>query len=231
MMASEESSTSNFGSLTLDSSLGGTHSNLHSTFSLPKTDDYLNVDDILATEQKVPIEVLTTVHRLGFLNSSSSDEHLQEGLKMELPFWLAKRLSTRTTNRLPIVSVNLPTSYGRRQRDILSADANVVDLYSKQPYYYLLGLKLLQCNHEESLDLSQSLLETFLNRFRKIMDHSLNSFQTDTYSTTLKLDESERNLFKNGQESADKMEKWSKSYSGYKSNSSLARKRKRRPSQ
>ena len=226
-MASEESSATNFGSFTLDSSLG-THSN-HYSLTLPSIDDYLNIDDILATEQKVPVEVLTTVHRLGFLNSSSPDEHLPEGLKMELPFWLAKRLSTRTTNRLPIVSVDLPTCYGRRQRDILSADANVVDLHSKQPYYYLLGLKLLQCNHTESTDLSQSLLETFLNRFRKIMDHSLNSFQTDTYSTTLKLDESERNLFKVGQESADKMEKWSKSYSGHKNNF-LARKRKRRPS-
>ena len=226
-MASEGSAT--YGSFSLDSSLG-THSSSFPSSSLPSTEDYLDIDDILATEQRVPVEFVATVYRLGFLNSSSTEGDLNEGLTMELPFWLAKRLATRTTNRLPIVSIDLPSCYNKKQRDILSADANVVDLYGKEPYYYLLGLKLVQCNHMESMDLSQSLLETFLNRFRKIMDHSQNSFQADTYTTTCKLDETERHLFKAGQDSADKMEKWGRGKS-HKLRSLHGRKRKKRPSQ
>ncbi len=229
MMSSSLEASTNYGSLSLDSSLN-TQSFSYTSISLPSTEDYLDIDDILASEQKVPVEFVTTVHRLGFLNSSSTEENLNEGLKMELPFWLAKKLATRTSNRLPIVSIDLPSCYNRRHRDILSADANVVDLHGKQPYYYSLGLKLVQCNHLESMDLTQSLLETFLNRFRKIMDHSQNSFQTDTHSMTSRLDETEKGLFKVSQDSANKMEKWGKS-GRHKLNSLQARKRKRRPSQ
>ena len=149
--------------------------------SLPPTEDYFSVDDILASQLKLPCCLELPVYRLGFLNPNSSEEHLETGTKLELPYWLARVLCSR---RRQIVSVELPKPYREAQRHILRADANVVDLYKLGPYYYSLGVKLLYFEHPERMKLSKSLLEVFLNRFRKIMDFSQNAFQQDTTPLT-----------------------------------------------
>ena len=178
---------------------------------------------------KVPVQFEVPVYRLGFLNPSSNEEDLQAGLKLELPFWLAKVLGKRN-----IVSVQLPKQYRRGQREILRADAKVVDLYKQGPYFYGLGMQLLSFNHLESRDLSKNLLEAFLNRFRLIMDNSQNADEADLYSLNCRLDEVERVLFQLGHQSAQQMDLWEKG-SSCKITSSLVvqanRKRKRRPSQ
>lgn len=219
---------------TSDGSLPFTSSGSQSTSHLlpfPSTDNYFSIDDILASQQRVPVQFEMAVYRLGFLNSSSNEEHLQPGLKMEIPFWLAKVLCSR---KRQIVYVDLPKCYKETQRDILSADANVVDLYKMEPYYYTMGLKLMCFEHLERQDLSRSLLETFLNRFRKIMDHSQNAYLMDTYLMTSKLDETERHMFKIGQRCTAQLVQWEKGTS-HRISSSLAsqtrtRKRIRRPS-
>lgn len=180
---------------------------------------------------KVPCRIELPVYRLGFLNPSSNAEHLEVGTKLELPFWLAKVLCSRRRN---IVSVELPKSYKDTQRDILSADANVVDLYKLGPYYYCFGLKLLYFEHLERGDLSRSLLETFLNRFRRIMDSSQNAFRGDTTPLTTKLDETERGLFCAGQRAVEQFEKWERGQCHKLTTSSAivnSRKRKRQPSE
>ena len=171
------------------------------------------------------------MYRLGYLNPNSNEEHLQVGTKSDLPFWLAKVLCSR---RRQIVSVELPKAYREAQRDILSADANVVDLYKMGPYYYSLGVKLLYFDHIERGDLSKSLLETFLNRFRRIMDSSQNAFKEDTTPLTSKLDETERKLFQVGQKAVEEFEKWERQQSHKITTSSTiqgSRKRKREPSE
>ncbi len=180
------------------------------SLQFPTTDNYFSIDDILASQQRVPVQFELPVYRLGFLNPSSTNEHLEAGLKMELPFWLAKVLGSK---KRQIVNVELPRSYKENQRDILSADAKVVDLYKLGPYYYTLGMKILCFEHLERRDLSKSLLETFLNRFRSIMDNSQNAFQTDTYLLTSKLDETERTLFYSGQKATERFEDWEKGVS------------------
>ena len=199
--------------------------------SRPPSEDYFNIDDILACHQRVPCQFELPVYRLGFLNPNSNDEHLQVGTKMEIPLWLARALCSR---RRQIVSVGLPKAYREAQRDILSADANVVDLYKLGPYYYSMGVKLLCFEHLESADLSKSLLETFLNRFRWIMDSSQNAFQSDTTPLMSKLDEKERELFRSGQRAVQDMEKWERGESHKITSSSVVqnrRKRRREPSE
>ena len=199
--------------------------------SQPHQEDYFSIDDIIACQQRVPCQFELPVYRLGFLNPNSSDEHLQVGTKLELPLWLARVLCSR---RRQIVSVGLPKTYREAQRDILSADANVVDLYKLGPYYYSMGVKLLCFEHLERADLSKSLLETFLNRFRWIMDSSQNAFQSDTTAMMSKLDETERELFRTGQRAVQDMEKWEKGESQKIVSSSVVqnrRKRKREPSE
>ena len=201
------------------------------TPSQPPQEDFFSIDDILTCQQRVPCQFELPVYRLGFLNPNSSDEHLQVGTKMELPLWLARVLCSR---RRQIISVGLPRAYREFQRDILSADANVVDLYKLGPYYYSLGVKLLCFEHLERADLSKSLLETFLNRFRWIMDSSQNAFQSDTTPMMSKLDETERQLFRTGQRAVQDMERWEKGQSHKIVSSSVVqnrRKRRREPSE
>lgn len=199
--------------------------------SQPPQEDFFNIDDILTCQQRVPCQFELPVYRLGFLNPNSNDEHLQVGTKLELPLWLARVLCSR---RRQIVSVGLPRAYREAQREILSADANVVDLYKLGPYYYSMGVKLLCFEHLERADVSKSLLETFLNRFRRIMDSSQNAFQTDTSSMMSRLDETERELFRTGQRAVQDMERWEKGES-HKIVSSVVvqnrRKRRREPSE
>ena len=200
-----------------------------STHPQPASSRYFSIDDILTSQQKVPVQFEVSVYRLGFLNPSANEEDLQAGLKLELPFWLAKVLGKRN-----IVNVELPKQYRKGQREILRADAKVVDLYKQGPYFYGLGMQLLSFNHLESRDLSKSLLEAFLNRFRLIMDNSQNADEADLYALTCRLEEVERVLFQLGHRSAQQMDLWEKG-SSCKITSSLViqanRKRKRQPSQ
>ena len=132
------------------------------------------------------------------------------------------------------MSVGIPKAYSESQRDILSADANVVDLYKMGPYYYSMGVKMLYFDHLERADLSKSLLETFLNRFRRIMDSSQNAFQLDTNPLTSRLDEMERAMFRAGQRAMEDFERWEKGRSHKIMTSTMvlgSRKRKREPSE
>ena len=167
--------------------------------------DFFDLGDILASQQKVPCQFEQPVYRLGFLDAQSAGEHIQTGAKMELPLWLARALGGRRRN---IVRVDLPKQYREQQRDILRADANVVDLYKQGPYFYLMGVNLLFFDHLERSEVAKCLLETFLNRFRRIMDTSHHAFSSDVTSLTTRLDEMERTLFRTGQRSVVAMEKW-----------------------
>ena len=120
------------------------------------TDDYFDIDDIIAGDLKVPCKFELPVYRLGFLNKGSEKEHIEVGVSMELPVWLAAVLNSR---RRHIVSVELPKIYKESYREIVKADANAVDLYKLGPYYYSAGMKLLQLDHPETEQLSTSLLE------------------------------------------------------------------------
>lgn len=205
-------------------------SSFTSSPSSPSQDSYFSIDDILASQQKVPVQLETPVYNLGFLNPSANEKNLEPGLKMELPFWLTKVLGSR---KRQIVKVELPKQYRRSQREILSADAKVVDLYKMGPYYYGMGVKLLCFDHLECRDLSRCLLETFLNRFRQLMDNAQNASDADTYSLTSKLDEVERVLFHLGKCATWQMEEWEKGRS-QKITSSLivqASRKRKRPTQ
>ena len=188
-------------------------------------DDFFDLGDILASQQKVPVVFEQTVYRLGFLDPQSTGEHIQSGAKMELPLWLARALGVRRRN---IVRIDLPRQYREQQRDILRADANVVDLFKQGPYFYFMGVKLLFFDHMERSELARSLLETFINRFRRIMDTSHHAFSSDVSLLTNRLDETERVLFNIGQRSVVAMEKWERGRSHRIEASEVVQKRRKR---
>lgn len=151
----------------------------------------------------MPCKVEILIPKLGSLDSSSKDEDLKAGTKIDLPYWLAAPLLSRR-----IVSAKVPKVYGETYREILSADAVAVDLYRLQAQYYKFGL-LIQRLPVTDLDyVSSSLIEAFKNRFRHIMDSSQGSLKEDALDVTARLDLSERALFALGREALEDLQRW-----------------------
>ncbi|KAA0202096.1 hypothetical protein HAZT_HAZT003098 [Hyalella azteca] len=76
--------------------------------------NYFSVEDILASQDRVPCKFEVTVKGLGYLDASSGNEDILPGSKIELPCWMARPLCS--SKRLPIVSAQLPVNYRERYR-------------------------------------------------------------------------------------------------------------------
>ncbi|KAK2190338.1 hypothetical protein NP493_84g05066 [Ridgeia piscesae] len=168
-------------------------------------ENYFSIDDIIATQEKIPCKFEVAVPHLGYLDQSSDSEDVAVGTKLELPYWLAQSLCGR---RKHTVSVELPKVYRESYREIFDADATVVDLHKLGPYFYLFGTRLLHFEHPDSADIAKNLLQTFQTRFRMIMDMSQNSFNEDVTQLTQKLDETERTIFDVGQQGLNDFQQW-----------------------
>ncbi|KAL3860440.1 hypothetical protein ACJMK2_010563 [Sinanodonta woodiana] len=173
--------------------------------TLKASENYFDIDDILASNERIPCRVELPIYRLGYLDSSHESEHLLPGTKIEFPYWLGRAVCSKKRH---IVGVDLPKQYREGYREILSADATVVDLHKLGPYYYSFGTKLLHFEHVASADIAKSLVKTFQNRFRKIMDSSQNAYNEDTSKLTENLDEAERSLFHSGQLGLHDFQRW-----------------------
>ena len=96
------------------------------------------------------------IFQTGFLDPSADNNDVLPGTKMELPYWLAESLCSKKRH---IVSIELPKQYREGYREILSADAEVVDLHKWGPHYYAFGTQLLSFEHPDSSDIAKSLLQ------------------------------------------------------------------------
>jgi GINS complex subunit 3 len=99
------------------------------------------------------------IYIAGFIDQSSDGKDILPGTKIECPFWLAKALCSRKRR---IVSVEIPKQYREGYREILKADANVVNLHKLGPHFYTFGTQLLSFDHSESTDIAKSLLQVGL---------------------------------------------------------------------
>ena len=110
---------------------------------------------IIISKYFIATVILCFLSISGFLDSSTDDKDIAPGTKMELPFWLAHALCSQKRR---IVSVELPKAYRESYREVMKADANVVNLYKLGPYYYNFGMKLQCFSFPEIDDVSMSLL-------------------------------------------------------------------------
>lgn len=134
--------------------------------------NYYSLDDILATQERVPCKVALTIQKmgkyifrlclkylcnfdiLGHLNPSAAERDLQPGTSLELPLWLVSELSQ---SRAPLVNPELPKIYREAYREILKADACAVDLHKFSLFFYELG------SHIKRFDKKQDVHETLLH--------------------------------------------------------------------
>merc|ERR1712168_1085675 len=78
-------------SINASSSLNG--SSMRVPVSDPFDDAFFDMDDILASQERVACVVETPLRGLGFLDSSYDAQDLAAGTKLELPFWVVKDLA------------------------------------------------------------------------------------------------------------------------------------------
>lgn len=158
---------------------------------------YFNIEDILASQERIHCKFEIEVANMGFLDSSSVDENIKVGTKLDFPAWLVKSIYN---DKFKFVNIEIPKWYKNFYHEILRADANVVDLRKMGPYYYHFGRHLVTI---VDVDVGQSiakiLLWTFRNRFRKIMDLSSQTDHRDLYKSITKLDITETEIYKAGQ--------------------------------
>ncbi|XP_042300183.1 DNA replication complex GINS protein PSF3, partial [Sceloporus undulatus] len=148
-----------------------------------------------------------------------------QGTKLELPLWLAKGLYD---SKQRVLSVELPAVYKGSWRTVFSADANVVDLHKLGPYYYGFGSQMLHFDGPENAQLAQTVLQTFIGRFRRIMDSSQNAFNEDTSALVARLDELERGLFQSGQKGLNDFQGWEMGHASQITASSLVQNYRKR---
>uniref|UniRef100_H2Y306 DNA replication complex GINS protein PSF3 n=1 Tax=Ciona intestinalis TaxID=7719 RepID=H2Y306_CIOIN len=167
--------------------------------------NYLSIDDIMMSSEKIPSTFLVSVKTLGYLDPSTNKKDIEVGSKLDLPLWLALSLAHP---RKKFVTVELTKPYKATYREILKADAGVVNLYKLCPYYYALGQQQLSLNHAEGILVARSLILAFSDRFRRIMDLSGNAIGGDNSSLIQQFDEVERRLFALGQKSLQSFQRW-----------------------
>ncbi|XP_062355947.1 DNA replication complex GINS protein PSF3 isoform X1 [Cinclus cinclus] len=183
-------------------------------------ENFLSLDDILMSQEKLPGRAESVLPRLAVLlgQGAGSAESIPEGSKLEIPLWLAKGLYD---SKRRIISVELPKIYREAWRTVFSADANVVDLHKMGPYYYGFGSQLLNFENPENPEIAQTILQTFIARFRRIMDSSQNAYNEDTSALVAHLDELERALFQVGQKGLNDFQSWEKGQASLITASSL----------
>ena len=172
--------------------MNSVETNVRSEVLASSSNNYFSLDDILASQERIPLTIKHDIAHLGFLDPQSHHQAdpsiLMTGTKLEVPLWMAKDFKSRGRAKL-----ELPPTWNLRQRQITSADPNVLDLHKLGPYFYQTGCHILKHISEgqnldhEAEEISHILVDTLTKRFRKVMDASANAEAQDTLTNTGKL--------------------------------------------
>ncbi|KAM7262818.1 hypothetical protein ACFE04_000501 [Oxalis oulophora] len=162
--------------------------------------NYYDIDDILIEEQLVPVLFHKLVNGVK-LDPGAEKDCVEQGAKIELPFWLAQELHLRQA-----VSVTLPPCFNQKTRLEIQADAASVDLRSRSHYFYEFGCKIAPLVGDKTLGFL--LLSAFKIRYKEILTKA----HTAAYVTASKiwslLTKEESNLYEAAQSSMTAFKKW-----------------------
>ncbi|XP_046662610.1 DNA replication complex GINS protein PSF3 [Homalodisca vitripennis] len=164
---------------------------------------YFSIENILASQERVPCKFTKKVLNMGHLDPSSETKDMEQGTVLELPYWIVKTLSNREVN---VVEVEPPKVYKENYRDILKADANVVDLHKMSKFFYQFGKLLSYIETWNSGDMRKMLVQTFRDRFRQLMDWA--QHMSADQQMTERLDDLERQVLANGRAAQARQDNW-----------------------
>lgn len=109
---------------------------------------------------------------------------LEPGKKLELPAYLAKALVLESH-----ASIFVPRCYGDRARESMRADPEVLNLREKNEHFFMHGMCVVELLQDEDVSetLRGTLLDTFVRRYRRILDTSLTGADSDPTGLTHRL--------------------------------------------
>ena len=81
--------------------------------------NYFNIQDIMATQERISCKFETSVPQMGYLDSSSHDSDLKTGTKLDLAVWLVKSIYN---DKFKFVSIDIPKEYKHVYHEIIQAD-------------------------------------------------------------------------------------------------------------
>ncbi|CUT99576.1 DNA replication complex GINS protein PSF3 [Echinococcus multilocularis] len=190
------------------------------TLSLSHHGSYLNIDDILSTNDRLPCKTRISVHRIahlliGSVHSSkrsqpSTEDAMYEsdvpqGAKLEIPIWL---ISSIGSSRRQIFLIELPIIYREIYREVFAADPWVVDLRRKCPYFYSVGCHLSSLLFSEMPAVIATLEDVFQRRIKNLMEASINAKKVSIVGLISRLEELEQALFRIGRSGRCSIDRW-----------------------
>eukprot|EP00904_Undaria_pinnatifida_P000017 jgi/Undpi1/10015/HiC_scaffold_28.g12469.m1 len=163
---------------------------------------YYDLESILSEEERVPCVFTLDAMGMGMLDPTTSEEDLAQGAKVEFPLWMARPLAGKG-----MVELDLPKHYTDRFREQLEAGPGAVNLRERSPYYYEVGVALASLTDDQRLQ--DTLLVVFSGeRFKRLLDCSLNSLNEDVNAFTRDLPNLEKSLFNAGYRSSEEYVGW-----------------------
>jgi GINS complex subunit 3 len=167
--------------------------------------NYFSLEDILVTQERVPVTVQGDLQKLGFLDPSSEDEVLRGNTKLEVPLWVVDGMNA---GRKTYMSAQVPKTLKETQREILLADPNIVNLHRIGPHYFEFGRHVMKHCPQEGEIIGESIKNAFKSRFLNIVDAAQNCRDEETLTEMSKMDDLERSLFKKGYGKRKEMDCW-----------------------
>ncbi|XP_058099664.1 uncharacterized protein LOC131244010 isoform X2 [Magnolia sinica] len=123
---------------------------------------YYDIDDIMMEEELISVVFQVGANGVGLLDPGSETNNVEQGAKVDLPFWLAHELCLRQA-----VSINIPHCFNQKTRKEIQADAACVDLRTRCPFFYELGCKVTPLVGDRSI--GSFLLYAFSGRYKEVL--------------------------------------------------------------
>ncbi|KAG1699686.1 hypothetical protein DVH05_012578 [Phytophthora capsici] len=166
---------------------------------------YLDIDAILAEDERIKCTFNTHALDCGFLDPSCRDPDLSKDAAVELPLWLARPLAKRGD-----VTVTPPRYLTKRFRRMLKAGPSSVNLREFSTYVLEVGRQLLPyVSPEEQQEVDEILRLCFSGeRYRDILNNAMSALDEDTTEFTRKLTHDEKKLFDAGIRDAKDFTQW-----------------------
>ncbi|OWZ21623.1 hypothetical protein PHMEG_0003796 [Phytophthora megakarya] len=166
---------------------------------------YLDMDAILAEDERIKCTFATDALDCGFLDPSCREPDLAKHAAVELPLWLARPLA-----KLGHATVTPPHYLTKRFRRMLKAGPSSVNLREFSSYVLEVGQQLMPyVTEDEQREIDEILRLCFGGeRYRDVLNNAMSSLDEDTTEFTRKLTQDEKKLFDAGIRDAKDFIQW-----------------------
>ncbi|CAL8147117.1 unnamed protein product [Orchesella dallaii] len=176
---------------------------------------YFALEDILASQTRVPCRTEVAMTNCGFLDPSQETKDLAAGTQVEIPIWAARVLSKQ---KRALISLKMPKFYGECYGEVLTAEPAVVDLNKMGPYYYQSALQLCALPSDQAEKIAEVLPDILQKRVIAMADSYClhrNVKSTDEVSNPLgnilkfhHVDPLEMQIFTDSKNASEELDDW-----------------------